>query len=517
MQKLPIGIQKFKKLRENNFLYIDKTEHIHQLTNSGGGYYFLSRPRRFGKSLLVSTIEELFRGQSKLFKGLWIENHWNWKKKHPIIDLHFNKASYKVAGLESFIVTELRRIAETYGFTLKETSYPSQLEDLIVKLSNKYGPVVLLVDEYDKPIIDYLEDASQAMANREILKNLYSVLKPLDEHLRFVLVTGVSKFSRVSIFSELNNLTDLTFHPRYMNLLGYTQLEIEKYFADRIEYWATKFGRKEVLLNKIKEWYNGYSWDGKHYVYNPFSVLSFFDRGRFENFWFETGTPTFLVKLLNREHYYNLENIETGPLISSSFELDRIDPNVLLFQTGYITVKHIDEDQIYTLSYPNKEVKDSLLQYLLAEYTFEYPTSLAVKAKRMRSALERDDLESFVVGINALFSSIPSQIFIANKEAYYHSIVYLVLSLMGAYIKAEVSQAKGRPDIIVYTAKSIYIMEFKMDKNAEQALQQIKQQGYLLPFKDSNKTIRAVGLNFKSEIKGIDSWVEEVQNTITQN
>ena len=519
MLKLPIGLQDFRGVREEGYLYVDKTSLLHQLVTQGG-YYLLSRPRRFGKSLLVSTLSELFQGNQALFEGLWIHDRWDWTQKNPVIHLGLSSIGYKEIGLEKALALRLEKIAESYGLTLQRDSNALRLQELIEQLAATFGKVAVLVDEYDKPIIDYLDDLPQAEYHRDLLKSFYSVLKDADPHLRLVLLTGVSKFSgsppgRVSIFSELNNLLDLTLHPDYTTMLGYTQSELEYYFEDRIAEIAPKFGGREALLQRIKEWYNGYTWDGEHYVYNPFSILSFFSQKQFRNFWFETGTLTFLVKLLNREQQYDLENMRASFAVFSSFELRRIDPKALLFQTGYITIKSVDEDQTYTLSYPNKEVRDSLLQYLLAEYTQSYPSDAPVQAKYMKNALQADDLEEFVAALNRLFASIPYQIFIADKEAYrratpYHSVTYLALSLMGSYVQAELSQARGRPDVVVHTEKVIYVMEFKLDQSAEEALAQIKAKGYAQPYLQPGKTVKAVGIRFSSERKQVDAWVEEI-------
>ena len=411
--------------------------------------------------------------------------------------------------MEAFLYEELADRAQAHGITLKKSSYPAQLEELVVALARKHNQVVVLIDEYDKPILDYLHDIPQAEHHREVLKNFYSVLKPLDPHLRFVLLTGVSKFSRVSIFSELNNLKDLTVHSQYATLLGYTQEELEYYFAERLDQLAPDFGGRQALLTQIKQWYNGYSWDAKHFVYNPFSILNFFDRASFENFWFETGTPTFLVKLLKREQKYDFEQVLASAAALGSFELDRLHPVTLLFQTGYLTIRSRDEDMAYTLVYPNKEVRHSLLQHLLGEYTEESPSDTYIRAKQMKDALKREDLEGFVESLNGLFASIPYQIFIADKEAYYHSVTFLALSLMGSFIQVEVSQANGRPDAVVHLEQVIYVLEFKLDEPAEVALAQIQERGYATPYLNQGKTVRAVGLSFSSEQKALDQWLEE--------
>ena len=477
MKKLPIGIQSFSELRNGGYLYVDKTELIYRLATEGK-YYFLSRPRRFGKSLLVSTLSELFQGNQSLFEGLWVHGRWNWLQTHPVLDFRFNNASYKISGLEAFLKDELHYQAQAFRITLPEGPYPNQFRELITKLSHQYNQVVVLIDEYDKPILDYLDDVEQAKANREVLKNFYSVLKSLDSHLRFVLLTGVSKFSRVSIFSELNNLKDLTMHPRYTTLLGYTQDELEYYFANRIDQLAPEFGERDALLARIKQWYNGYTWDAKHYVYNPFSILNFFDQGHFRNFWFETGTPTFLVKLLERQRQYNLEQIRVDEAVFSTFDIERINPNALLFQAGYTTIASADEAPTYTLSYPNQEVRDSLLRYLLAEFTHSFASDVPVMAQQMKQSLQQQDVAGFVRALNSLFSSIPYQTFIKDREAYYHSVVFLALSLVGTFMQVEVSQAKGRPDAVVHTDDTIYVLEFKLDESAEAGLKQIKKRGY---------------------------------------
>ena len=511
MQKLPIGLQNFQELRTGDYLYVDKTPVLRQLVETGK-YYFLSRPRRFGKSLLVSTLSELFQGNQALFEGLWIHDQWDWTQKNPVIHLSLNSIGYKEIGLEKALALRLEKIAASYGLTLQMESNALRLQELIEQLAESFGKVAVLIDEYDKPIIDYLDDLPQAEHHRDLLKSFYSVLKDADPYLRLVLLTGVSKFSRVSIFSELNNLLDLTLHPDYATMLGYTQSELEHYFEERINEISPRFGGRESLLQRIKEWYNGYTWDGEHYVYNPFSILSFFSQKQFRNFWFETGTPTFLVKLLNRTQQYDLENMRASAAVFSSFELDRIDPKALLFQTGYITIKSVDENQTYTLSYPNKEVRDSLLQYLLAEYTQSYPSDTPIHTQQMKDALQADDLEGFAEALNRLFASIPYQIFIADKEAYYHSVTYLALSLMGSYIQAELSQARGRPDAVVHTEKVIYVMEFKLDQSAEEALAQIKAKGYAQPYFQPGKTVKAIGIRFSSERKQVDAWVEETMH-----
>jgi len=362
MQKLPIGIQDFAKLREGGFVYVDKTKNIYELT-SQGGYYFLSRPRRFGKSLLVSTMKELFSGNKELFKGLWIEDKWNWEETHPVLHIPFASLGYKSLGLEAALHRYLDKIIKHRGFDIQEESLSQKFEELLIALSQE-NEVVLLIDEYDKPIIDYLGgEIEQAKEHQQVLKNFYSVIKDNDRYLHMVFITGVSKFSKVSIFSDLNNLEDLTVGDYLTaDMMGYTQEELEHCFAEYIPPTAEMLQMsREELLEEIRAWYNGYSWDGKCFVYNPFSILNFFKKRAFFNFWFQTATPTFLIELIKRKPYYDFDGMEVGLAAFESFDLDHISTISLLFQTGYLTIKSINEYQIAVLGYPNREVKQSML------------------------------------------------------------------------------------------------------------------------------------------------------------
>ena len=361
-QNLPIGIQSFSEIRENDFLYVDKTEIIHQLI-SAGKYYFLSRPRRFGKSLTLSTIKALFLGQKTLFDGLWIMDNWDWTKQHPVIHISFSSIGYKTMGLKKALNNALNSTATDLGIQLSNSTFDQKFKELIEKLSSR-NKVILLIDEYDKPIIDYLDNLPQAKAHQKILKIFYSVIKDADPYIRFLMITGVSKFSKVSIFSELNNLEDITIDWRFAELVGLTQKELEGNFDQYLQASEKRLKIDRIqLLQSIKEWYNGYSWDGEFFVYNPFSLLNFFQKSAFRNFWFATGTPTFLVNLLKERNFYNLGRTEVGQATFDSFDIENIDTYSLLFQTGYLTIKQVEPFGLYVLDYPNREVKDSMLQY----------------------------------------------------------------------------------------------------------------------------------------------------------
>lgn len=364
MQKLPIGTQDFRVLRENDFLYVDKTRQIHQLITDGR-FYFLSRPRRFGKSLTVSTIKEIFSGSRDLFKGLWIENNWDWAQQNPVIHLGFSSIGYQGLGLEQALLAAIEAVAESHGFVLKAEGLALRFKELLATLGTPKR-VVLLIDEYDKPLIDYLEreKQSQAIENRQILKQFYSVIKDSDPYLQLVFITGVSKFSKVSVFSDLNNLEDITIDRRFGDLVGYTQEELEASFADYLPVVAQNLQVPQpALLNKVKEWYNGYSWHPGVSVYNPFSILNFFQKRTFGIYWFETGTPTFLINLLKERELYDLDGVQVDQLLFESYTLENLETYSLLFQTGYLTIKAIDEFGVFTLGYPNREVKESMLRH----------------------------------------------------------------------------------------------------------------------------------------------------------
>ncbi|MCO6487409.1 MAG: ATP-binding protein [Phaeodactylibacter sp.] len=497
--KYPIGIQDFGKLREGGYVYVDKTEQIHRILQSGN-YYFLSRPRRFGKSLLLSTIKELYSGSRELFEGLWVEDRWDWGKTHPVIWLKFSSQGVRTLGLEPAIHKMLSETAASLGIELQEDSYDLKFKELIIKAA-KERKAVLLIDEYDKPIIDYLDDIPKAEANREILKSFYSVLKDCDPFLETVFITGVSAFSKVSIFSDLNNLENLSLSTAAFTLLGLTHQELERYFPKQLQ---------EVDAHQMKAWYNGYSWGGEK-VYNPFSILRFFKESkRFHNFWFETGTPTFLVKEMRKHRYYDIGHIEASEHQLSAFDFKRLDPITVLFQTGYLTIDFYDERfRVYHLRYPNEEVRFSLQQYLLNVYRDTLSGNALAPAVAITKALEANDIASAIEAINSTFSSIPYDLWQKENEHFYHALIHLMFSLLGTYIQSEVHTSKGRCDALVHTADHIYAFEFKLDKTAGEAVQQIKDKGYLAPYMDSPKQKIAVGVNFSTAEKKVTEWLVE--------
>jgi len=503
----PIGIQDFRKIRENAYHYIDKTELIHALLTPGN-YYFLSRPRRFGKSLLLSIIKEIYQGSRKLFEDLWIADRWDWDKRHPVVHIKYAKSDYQGLGLAQAIFNELDKSAAELGVTLSKATFKERFEELLVITNRTHGRVVLLVDEYDKPIIDYLEDQEKAKENREILKQFYSVLKDADPYLEFVFITGVSKFSKVSIFSDLNNLKDLSINERYNNLLGITQQELGSQFNDRLhEIAALRKTEFDVFIAQVKNWYNGYNWSGSDTVYNPFSLLNFLQDGQFNNYWFATGTPTFLVERMRNEGRFQWDADEFIALLTlANFDIEHIELPTILFQTGYLTISELNIMEGWCkLDYPNQEVKASLEQLMLGAFQHRIGSGLPT-VLQLRQALERNNLDRVVEIINTAFSDIPSDLWKGATELHYHALVHLTFSLLGNYLKSEVNSSLGRCDAIVQTATHIYAFEFKLEQSAAIAIQQIINKNYLGPYQLDARQKVAVGINFTREKRGVTEF-----------
>ncbi|WP_069472940.1 ATP-binding protein [Candidatus Marithrix sp. Canyon 246] len=490
MKKLPIGIQTFSEIITENYLYVDKTKEITELLQ-GGKYLFLSRPRRFGKSLLISTLSEIFSGNQELFQGLYIYDKIDWQS-YPVIIIDFNKISYTNDEVfKTSLLSFLDEIATTYDIVLSKSFIKDKFGELIEKISKKtQKKVVVLIDEYDKPIVEHIDDIEKATKNREIMRDFFGILKSSDPFLRFVFLTGVSKFSRVSIFSELNNVRDITFSRQFATLCGYTQKELETYFESYIHNLGSVLEiKKPVLLTKIKTWYNGYSWNAKDTLYNPFSILNLFMDQRFSNYWFATGTPTFLMKLIKNTELDTIqfENKKVPETIFDGYNLENLNVFALLFQTGYLTITDIDSEDLfieYTLNYPNLEVKQAFTTYLFTAFTNNRLDEIQPATKKLRIFLQNDDIEGFINLIRALFAKIPYNLHI-KKEAYYHSLFYMVAVLMGVEIDLEILTDKGRIDGVLEFDNKIYLIEFKyaekgtkMDSLTNKAIAQIKDKNY---------------------------------------
>ena len=510
MQVLPLGIQTFSKLREKNLLYVDKTQQIKQLLLAGD-YFFLSRPRRFGKSLLLSTIKSIYQGRKDLFKGLWIENNWDWSQQHPVIHIGFSSMEYREIGLDNAIAKEMDWIASEFGVQLQSTNFKGKFKELIRLLAKKQK-VVLLIDEYDKPLIDYLDpnELAQAKANQQILKNFYSVIKDSDVNLEFMLITGVSKFSKVSIFSELNNLLDISLDKAFVDLVGITSKEIDNNFVAHLDKAEEELQlSRAALLAQIKEWYNGYSWDGKTRVYNPWSLMNFLRTQNFRNYWFETGTPTFLIKQIRKFRQVDFENSLVDESSFMSYDIEDLQLLPLMFQTGYITILRPAEFGLYEIGYPNREVKESLLRFMIGSFRQDEPALSTPIAIELYRAFSANDLEKVMRIIKSIFKNIPNPIFIANREHYYHSLIYLIFFLLGQHVECEINTNDGRLDAVLKTKERIYIIEFKLDESAKVALQQIKDKKYYEKYTMEERPIYLVGINFSSELKSVEDWVME--------
>jgi hypothetical protein len=514
MKNLPIGIQTLPKMRERNCIYVDKTELVHQLVTQGS-YYFLSRPRRFGKSLLVSTLKELFQGNKVLFDGLWIYDKWNWSKTNPVIHISFDDVDFKGLGLDKAINKELSNCAKKYDITLYEETVKSKFKELITALSAKHGKVALLIDEYDKPIIDFLEkeNIEQAKANREVLREFYSVLKNADSQLELVFITGISKFAKVSLFSHLNNLEDITTHKKYATLTGYTHQELEFYFDNYLKNIEKNLNiTHEILLNQMSIWYNGYSWDGVHKVYNPFGALSFLSSEQFKNYWFSTGSPNFLIHQMKNHTRFDVENSFANSALLEKYDIENLELIPLLFQTGYLTVKTIDVmtgDMV--LDYPNKEVRESMYQFLIDDLAKNpYRTNTGLTMKDLNHAFLSRDLPQVKKIINSILADLPSETYEKQTEGLYHGLLHVIFSYLGMFVNSEVHSSQGRADAVVQTLTDIFIFEFKFNKTAKEAMKQIKSKKYGDKYRALNKPITGIGLNFNAEKKQIDGWLVEV-------
>jgi hypothetical protein len=512
MKKLPIGIQSFEKLRTDNFIYVDKTEYIYELTKENG-YYFISRPRRFGKSLLVDTIKCLFEGKKELFEGLFIYDKWNWEEKYPVIRIDFSidRVSNKeeLNGLVNYLIDDY---AKLYNVEVSGYSVNQKFRELIIQLNEKYkNKVVVLVDEYDKPILDNI-DKDNVLEIRDALRDVYGILKPMDNYLKFVLLTGVSKFSKVSIFSGLNNLNDITIDDNFSGICGYKEEDLDKYFGEYLD------GVDRELL---RLWYNGYSWGGDR-VYNPFDILLFFSkRNDFRPYWFETGTPTFLIKLLMSKKFFipDIEHIEANDTILSSFEIERISPVTLLFQTGYLTIKeiiHQSEKRIYILSYPNKEVRVALNDYILKDYVNDDSSEQVSISNRIYRSMRDGNIEVAVKEFQRLFSGIPYQWYVNNRlneyEGFYSSIFYSVFNSLGLECIAEDIINRGRIDLTIKIDNYLYIFEFKVIEeidDSKKPLEQIKERRYFEKYQQENKEIILVGIEFSKEKRNIKEYAFE--------
>lgn len=519
MRKFPIGIQTFEDLRKKNFLYVDKTALVWRMANLGKPY-FLSRPRRFGKSLLLSTFEAYFQGKKELFEGLAIEDmetEWN---EYPVLHLDLNAEKYDSSEkLHEILSRHLSQWELQYGKGIDENTLPGRFTGVIRRANEQTGQqVVVLVDEYDKPLLQAITNLQLLEEYRQTLKAFYGVLKSADRYLRFVFLTGVTKFSQVSVFSDLNQLNDISLDYSYATVCGITREELKKTFEPEIEI----FGRKnhqtpEEVVTEMARNYDGYHFhpDGEG-VFNPFSVLNAFSKLELGSYWFQTGTPTFLVELLQKSEYdlrTLLNGIEAPVSSFAEYRMDANNPVPLIYQSGYLTIKDYNKEfQNYLLDFPNDEVRYGFINFLVPFYSPMKNNDQGFYIGKFVQELRSGDYESFLTRLEAFFADIPYELN-DQTERHYQVIFYLVFKLMGQFTEAEVRSARGRADAVVKTPKYIYVFEFKLNGTAEEAMKQIDEKGYLIPYKKDSRELVKIGVEFNAESRNLGRrLIEEVNN-----
>lgn len=516
MQSLPVGIQSFKMIRNENLVYVDKTKHIYDLVSGRRGFYFfLSRPRRFGKSLLISTLKQLFLGNKDLFKSLWIaQSDYNWQPQHVILlDFSSIASVSKNKFYESF-TSELNHIGQQFDIDVSTEHSPSDKLKILVK---KLDHVVILIDEYDKPLLQHINNIEEMTAIQAIIRDFYATIKSLGDHVPFLFMTGVTKFSKTSVFSGMNNLIDLTLLPEAADLLGYTETEIDHYFQPYIQNISQEQGLTVVeIRNTMRDWYNGYQFSRIPItVYNPFSVLTYLRNKELRNYWFESGTPSFFVNLI-KEKQYSIENLDHTEINISeleAFEVDDLQLIPLLLQTGYLTIREYNPvTRNIRLAYPNEETRAAFLQYFIKIITKTSVSILSNTLSKLIPSLETGNLEDFFTTLKVFFAAMPYTMQLP-QEKHYQSIFYVIMSLLGAYVHAEVTTNDGRIDCTIETDLYIYIFEFKLYGAATSALEQIEEKKYYQKFLHANKAIMLVGAAFDTERRNIVDWISRKVNS----
>ncbi len=513
MKPLPIGIHTFERIRTEDWLYVDKTRYIYDLITTGS-VYFLSRPRRFGKSLLVSTLQAIFEGKRDLFAGLWLAEQSDYAfEPYHVLSLDMSKVrAENPEQLKADLMFKIDSWAERFGVSLKHPHYSGRFGELIEKLGQEKR-VVILIDEYDKPILDHLTKPTRDDI-KDTLKGFYTTIKASDPYLRFVLLTGVTKFSKISVFSGFNNLEDISMVPAYAPMLGITQPELEAAFADHLQRLveATKLSY-QATLRKVKQWYNGYRFsDEALYVYNPFSLLLLLKHHQFKFHWFETGTPTFLLELM-KNNPQSWRQIPDEKWVSersfSSYEVERLQSLPLLFQSGYLTIRDIDdeyEERLYLLDYPNFEVKKGFLSEVIEH--FSEITGEESYILRMTQFFKRGDIDNVLEELKIFFANVPYDLQLKN-EKYYQSIFFAIFQLLGFNIEAEIKTNRGRIDVAVDMPEMIYLFEFKLFGSKEEALAQIKSLQYFQKYLNQSKPVTLIGVEFDQTERNIGDWLIE--------
>ncbi len=509
----PIGIQNFEKIRKDGYFYIDKTALIYRMVKTGS-YYFLSRPRRFGKSLMISTLEAYFQGKKELFEGLAMEKLEKDWIKHPILHLDLNIGKYDAPdSLDKILNEALVNWEALYGTGAGEVTLALRFKGVVKRACEQTGQrVVILVDEYDKPLLQAIGNGALQDEYRNTLKPFYGVLKTMDGCIKFAILTGVTKFGKVSVFSDLNNLIDISMTERYVSLCGITGQEIRDNLKEDLQELADKLKMSyEEAFAELKKRYDGYHFvENTEGIYNPFSLLNTFYNMKFGSYWFETGTPTYLVELLKRSHY-DLERMaheETNVDVLNSIYGDE-QPIPVIFQSGYLTIKGYDERfGLYRLGFPNEEVEEGFIRFLMPFYTRFNKIEAPFEIQKFVREVETGEIDAFFRRLQSFFADTPYEL-VKDLELHYQNVLFIVFKLVGFYVKAEYHTSYGRVDLVLQTDKYIYVMEFKLDGTAEEALQQINEKQYALPFATDNRELFKIGVNFSAETRNIEQWIVE--------
>jgi len=518
----PIGIQNFEKLRMDGYVYVDKTAIVHRLVTTGS-YYFLSRPRRFGKSLLISTLEAYFQGKRELFKGLALEQlEKDWTVR-PVFHLDLNIGKYDAPdSLDKILDEALTGWEKLYGTGAAETTFALRFKGVIGRAVEKTGQrVAILVDEYDKPMLQAIGNPDLQREYRNTLKPFYGVLKTMDGCIKLGFLTGVTKFGKVSVFSDLNNLKDISMRSDYIDICGITDEELHRYFDDDLHRLAEAEDMSyEEVCQEVQRCYDGYHFNIKTPgIYNPFSLLNTFDAMAFGSYWFATGTPSYLVHLL-KKHRYRLENIEGVEVtedVLNSIDSESTNPIPVIYQSGYLTIKDYDpEFKLYKLGYPNQEVEEGFLKYLLPFYADVTEEEGPFEIRKFVSDVRKGDIDSFFRRFQSFFADAPYEAIIGqdpqrNTELFFQNVLFITFKMMGFYTQVEYHTHRGRVDLVLRTDKYIYVMEFKQDGTAKEALQQINEKGYAKPFEADGRQLFKIGVNFSTEERNIERWLVDAR------
>ena len=510
--KYPIGVQDFESLRKDGYLYVDKTHLVYDIV-SKGRYYFLSRPRRFGKSLLISTLQAYYEGKRDLFQGLAIEQLEQEWRVHPVLRLDLNTEKYdSTDSVDRKLDREFKIWEEIYGADEAEVTLPMRFEGIIRRAYKKTGErVVILIDEYDKPLLQAISNKPLQNEYRATLKAVYGALKSMDGCIKFALLTGVTKFGKVSVFSDLNHLRDISMLEQYTEICGISEKELHSYFRNEITEMAELHQTSyDDMTDMLRQNYDGYHFaPNTNGMYNPYSLLNVFADKKLGSYWFETGTPTYLVELL-KSNEYKLDDVN-GYIVGieglSGTDAADTDAIPVIYQSGYLTIKDFNPRfQSYTLGYPNKEVEEGFIKFLIPHYTAKRETNGVFEIQNFVREVESGDIDGFFTRLRSFFSDTTYEV-IRLQELHYSNVLYIVFKLLGFYTQVEYKTSNGRIDLVLQTPDYIYVMEFKLSGTAQEALQQINDKGYAQPFEKDPRKLYKIGVNFSNETRNIDEWL----------